>query len=585
MKKKLLCTGSFLILTGLLTLTANGQQLGFDRQVSSPAGPQTEAPDMVIAPGGPIFNAHRSGNDIIVKVSADGGKTWSVWETLSEKGYTFSAPALAVTGQGTKLLVAGIRKSTQGKSQAVFIRQYDAATGACTGQPLLQPLPGEVYSCALAAAGNADGDREGIAIAYAFRSGLQCDLVQQVSADGGNSFPLTFRVAGSKGYIRHISMAYGKSTTASNGRFFLAWDEYATPSAAWGKVYTAHSTSTILSATIAPVRIDNLQTATEHRMASPVIAVSSTGDNDSSSCTAVILATCRQEGNTDGATSIASFTNYRGHYTNYWQYAPLAAAGSSPAIAFDPVNNRFAASYYNTGDKNMRLLQAGYDNPAAWQEQAAAYADQAEASDPGACIAADPATGLMALSWAGTSGIRFDAENNREATEISTIAVSHKDNGNTLTWQAGGTDDEGMVTVERSADGITFVTLSQAAQQAAPIGNTYVDGQPLAGINYYRIKAGNHYSPIVSAYADEPIEGTIRLYPNPAVTTLQVITAHAADGAMLTVYSIDGKRCSQVPASGNLTVVDISKLPAGAYLLQYDNGTEKKNARFTKVML
>ncbi len=54
-----------------------------------------------------------------------------------------------------------------------------------------------------------------------------------------------------------------------------------------------------------------------------IISVSTTANNDSASCTAVLLAEYDRNG--DGSQiSVSGFSNQRSHFTNYWSPIPLA---------------------------------------------------------------------------------------------------------------------------------------------------------------------------------------------------------------------------------------------------------------------
>ncbi len=588
MKKKILCSG-LLMLSCIFAVNSHGQSLGFDRHISAPTNLQTTAPDMAIAFDGRIFNAFCSGNGIVIKVSEDHGKSWQPFQTLSLPGYRYDAPSIIVTGNsaGTlTLFVAGIRRAIQGSEQSVFVRKYKADNRSLISEPLLESNMGEIYACDLAYGYTATDNEPTISLLYAASAGNRNVILQKTSFDGGASFEALNIVAVSKAYFRNVSICFGKSNSASNGRYFMAWDEYATPKAAWGKVYTSRNTASIHSSTIVPVRVDNADPQMAGRLRRPVLAVSDIGNNDSASCTALLLAEYNREG---GTISVAGFSNQRSHFTSYWQPMPVAENGTQPVIAFDPATQSFALSYYDAKEKSMQLLKTDYRlrSSEGWQSVVTNYADNNILDNPRPCIAIDPLYHQAAMSWAAPgNAICFDAEYNQAPSMLQEIGAVNEGLINKISWTAGAAIDEGTVVLERSTDNNTFMPLATLNQKGHPFVNSYEDTKPEKGINYYRVRfTAGTYSDAVSAYADAAGQANLKAYPNPATNYLHIATADAAANATVSLYDINGRRSICIPASIGLTAIDISNLPAGAYLVQYDNGSQNKSTRITKVAL
>jgi len=74
----------------------------------------------------------------------------------------------------------------------------------------------------------------------------------------------------------------------------------------------------------------------------------------------------------------------------------------------------------------------------------------------------------------------------------------------------------------------------------------------------------------------------IDLFPNPANNSLNVWIGGEGQKAQIRVYDIMGKQVMQQVSSNTLTQLNVSKLPAGIYLLNVNNGNETKTARFVK---
>ena len=74
----------------------------------------------------------------------------------------------------------------------------------------------------------------------------------------------------------------------------------------------------------------------------------------------------------------------------------------------------------------------------------------------------------------------------------------------------------------------------------------------------------------------------INLFPNPAGDQLNVWTEGIGKKTEIKVYNLMGKLVMQQESGNTLTQLNISKLPAGFYLLRVNDGKETKSAKFVK---
>ncbi len=74
----------------------------------------------------------------------------------------------------------------------------------------------------------------------------------------------------------------------------------------------------------------------------------------------------------------------------------------------------------------------------------------------------------------------------------------------------------------------------------------------------------------------------VNLFPNPANNSLNVWIEGAEQRAQLRIYDIMGKLVMQQSSTNTLTSLNVSKLPAGIYLLNVSNGKETRAAKFVK---
>jgi hypothetical protein len=75
---------------------------------------------------------------------------------------------------------------------------------------------------------------------------------------------------------------------------------------------------------------------------------------------------------------------------------------------------------------------------------------------------------------------------------------------------------------------------------------------------------------------------TINLFPNPAGDQLTVSMEGVQKKTAIKVYNLMGNLVMQQESSNTLTQLNISKLPAGFYLVHVNDGKETKAAKFVK---
>jgi Secretion system C-terminal sorting domain len=142
--------------------------------------------------------------------------------------------------------------------------------------------------------------------------------------------------------------------------------------------------------------------------------------------------------------------------------------------------------------------------------------------------------------------------------------------------------------VERCQPGANWESIGSVSATANGIaGNTsysFTDDQPLSGINQYRLRQVDFdgretYSTIVSL--NFSVTTTIQLYPNPARDQLQVKTSASGSGTIL-ISNAAGIAVLRTGFTGSGRTLDISRLPAGHYLLQLITGPDTVTVPFIK---
>ena len=160
------------------------------------------------------------------------------------------------------------------------------------------------------------------------------------------------------------------------------------------------------------------------------------------------------------------------------------------------------------------------------------------------------------------------------------FSVTRQTGGNLLSWttSAGGQDDQ--FTVQRSADGKSWQSLSVIQSGNSGGGEamdyTYMDGTPLNGSSLYRLSlrdagGGISYSNTIGITGNKGNNSAIRCYPNPVSDMIHISSPGNIGSVRLT--DIQGRvLCVQEPHAATYEwQLPASGLPPGLYLLQVDD--------------
>lgn len=173
---------------------------------------------------------------------------------------------------------------------------------------------------------------------------------------------------------------------------------------------------------------------------------------------------------------------------------------------------------------------------------------------------------------------------------------SKQGNDHLLRWKLNPVStNTGTITLERSADGRSFSSIYSITVPASRMHQPfeYTDAQPLNGSNYYRLKLRDDnghitYSQVVVLLNKTSGTEIVLLFPNPAVGTAQLLVTSTANTTLqLQLNDMAGRRIMQrsfqVNAGSNNLVLDISKIPAGSYLLTgWIQGEQPRTIRLLK---
>lgn len=382
--------------------------------------------------------------------STDAGAHWTVMESHVAAGSEYNGLDLVVTGNDEATLVLNVAmvKST-GPLSTLSVERYDAASGASLGTAFSLVSTTRIKDVAIASDYRlpaVDASPYSVAIAFSRFTPSQDEIDYAVSTDGGATYATTRTVAGTSATFGRVSLAYGRSASGSNGRYFVAWERFAAPGDTNGSICESRNASTVTGGFIAPVTLNRapastddpcappgsplppvcdpmtdpcpefpVDPATEGNCRAPSIAVQySTVDNGVGSNTTLVAATCDRAA---GVGNVIGFYNMRGHYTNYWgQFAPSAVGSGNelnPHVVYDDHDARFLLTYLDRTLPHRLVYKStgfAFATPNDWTLGRANYADSVDGLDDTAPrVGYSPLTGLPNFSWIdrGTSDVAF----------------------------------------------------------------------------------------------------------------------------------------------------------------------------------
>lgn len=391
---------------------------------------------------------------ITIRSSRDNGMTWQTMDSYSATNYRYTAHDIVVAGTDTSnltLYLIGVNHNLSNGNNTLYLDRYDATHGNFIGSKFNQANgPNKIYDVAIASDYNFPAfGASPYSVGFIYSSNAFKDSIcSVVSVDGGANFSVRQTVATTSRYYRNISLSYGKSASASNGRYFAAWEELNTWNARVGHIYSSHHMSTISGSWNLPVNLDSISSTMINLCRNPQIATQFNNiDNDSSAVTAVVLVERDYTGNGSDY-DVLGFYNKRAHYTNFWNRLDIVNNGENdmqPDVSFDPNYNNFLAVYFDSTNKKLPYVVNNFNltTPSAWAVVSSQYNDVAtNLKSPFPRVEINPVANKTAHAWVaegiGTNGVAmFDAEYNYTSIgEISNSEVIHSISPNPVSSNA-----------------------------------------------------------------------------------------------------------------------------------------------------
>ncbi len=175
--------------------------------------------------------------------------------------------------------------------------------------------------------------------------------------------------------------------------------------------------------------------------------------------------------------------------------------------------------------------------------------------------------------------------NNNNATPLGLTLLSFdgklQGRQTLLNWTTVNEVGVSRFDVERSGDGKSFSflgTVKSKGSNGADQSYSYVDGMPLTGVNYYRLKMfsekGFSYSRTVIINTADAHTKIISVYPTPAIATVHIrMTSEIAVSGKTHVYDAAGKLAAEymvdLKAGDQVVDIPVAQLAAGVYYIRF----------------
>lgn len=430
MNKKLLFT---CLITLILSHVTIAQSFGPDVIIKSDTVNQRNI-EISAAFNGWLYSAYSTvdvaadAGGITISKSVDGGYTWTTMDSYSSTGVRYESLDLVVTGSDTNslmLFLVGVNHNINTGNYTIFVDNYNATTGNfINAKYSLQKGTNRVYDVEIASDYElpaAGANPYSVALLYSAYSSSYDSVVSVVSIDGGATFANRQTVATTGSYFRNISLDYGRSLSASNGRYFAAWERLPSGVARTGNIFTSRNQSTVDGSWITPVNLDSLSSTMIGLCRNPRIAVSqSANDNDSGSVSSIV--TVDRDYTGDGSDyDMLGFYNKRAHYTNFWYRFDVVNSNENDMMSdvlYEDVNQKFHMVYFDSTGQHLNYITNDLNllTPSTWVTSQLSMNDSAGLTEiPIPRIVFRPTINEIGLAWInegnGGNGVAtFDIE-------------------------------------------------------------------------------------------------------------------------------------------------------------------------------
>ena len=178
--------------------------------------------------------------------------------------------------------------------------------------------------------------------------------------------------------------------------------------------------------------------------------------------------------------------------------------------------------------------------------------------------------------------------------KLGDFTANRQSSGIQLNWETITEQNTSHFEIERSADGINFVSIGVVSASGNSTDKkyySYTDRQPLAATNFYRLKLTDlggafTYSKVIAVKNISNLI-TIELFPNPVSDVLQVQLPSRQKGTVqITITDAAGRQVylkqQQINEGNNAISIPVQHFAKGTYYLVIDNQEGRQSKTFIK---
>jgi hypothetical protein len=162
------------------------------------------------------------------------------------------------------------------------------------------------------------------------------------------------------------------------------------------------------------------------------------------------------------------------------------------------------------------------------------------------------------------------------------VVANRVDNGVQVKWDVADEVDVREYQLEKSLNGVSFNTVGTVQAKTGTVVYGTIDQTSKAAQVFYRVKSVDidgkvKYSGIIRFKDNTSFTSDLKVYPSPARTQITLQHDKLDTKARITISTIDGRILKMVtPGQGfSNTMMDISNLSSGMYVIKVDNGNGK----------
>lgn len=160
---------------------------------------------------------------------------------------------------------------------------------------------------------------------------------------------------------------------------------------------------------------------------------------------------------------------------------------------------------------------------------------------------------------------------------FSAVSASKKENAITINWNVASQVNVKRYSLEKSSDGSFFSEVASVDAKHGQASYSAKDTKPFTDINYYKVKAIDHdgsYKYSKTILVNAKTKNELMAYPNPAHGSVTVSHPLASQKGVIRIVSAGGRKVMTYNVTSNATqsLIDVSKLTSGNYLMIYDDG-------------